>query len=195
MTRFWTLYLITIVCVILWLSISGLGQNNYKVDVQSAFIASGYMGDIGAINFTDGCTIDPHSGDTCIRIIYYPDLNNTNRRKWAGIYWQYPDSNWGDFLGRNLNGAKNLTFYARGESGGEKAEFKVGGVTTGNHPDSITIPASTGVILLSKDWKQYRINLEGQNLTNVIGGFCWVTNENQNPLGSTIYLDDIRYEW
>lgn len=195
MTRLVAFCLILVVGVIQLLAISGISQNSHNVDVQSAFIASGYMGDINAINFTDGWTINPHSGDTCIRIIYYPDLNNTNRKKWAGIYWQYPDSNWGQSLGRNLIGAKNLTFYARCERGGEKAEFKVGGITTGRYPDSINIPISTGVILLSKEWRQYSINLSGQNLTNMIGGFCWVTNENQNPLGSTIYLDDIKYEW
>ena len=28
----------------------------------------------------------------------------------------------------------------------------------------------------------------------VLGGFCWVTNDTQNPAGCTIYLDDIVFE-
>jgi len=74
------------------------------------------------------------------------------------------------------------------------AEFRVGGIA-GQYPDSIEIPISTSVVVLSNNWTQYTIDLAGQDLSHIIGGFCWVTNENQNPIGSTIYLDDMQYNW
>jgi hypothetical protein len=165
-----------------------------SIDVTAAFFPSGWMGDIGDITFNDGWIDNPHSGDTCIQINY--SANKSNGKGWAGIYWQFPENNWGDIPeGRNLTGAKNLTFWARGENGGEKAEFRVGGITGQYYPDSIQIPVSTGVRVLSRDWKRYEIDLSEQDLSNVIGGFCWVNSMTQNPVGCTIYLDDIKYIW
>lgn len=165
-----------------------------NVSVSGTFSPSGLMGDIDAVRITSS-TVNPHSGPTCIQITYSPRFNNEQRAAWAGIYWQYPANNWGNMRqGKNLTGAKNLIFWARGEHGGELAEFKVGGIT-GQYPDSIEVPLITGVTVLSNNWTEYRINLAGQDLSHVIGGFCWVTNENQNPVGCTIYLDDINYIW
>jgi hypothetical protein len=94
-----------------------------------------------------------------------------------------------------MSGFSRVTFWARGENGGEKAEFKVGGIDGKElYPDSIQPAVSTGEVTLSRDWQQYTIDLTGQNLNHVIGGFCWVTNQNQNPDGCTIYLDDMRFE-
>ena len=161
--------------------------------VPTAYYPSGWMGDWGDITFDDSHTDNPHSDPICIKIIY--SAAKSQGEGWAGIYWQHPDSNWGDKIGGyDLTGATKLTFWARGEKGGEKAEFKVGGITTGEYPDSLRIPASTGVIALSDNWQQYTIDLTGKDLSHIIGGFVWVTNKNQNPYGCTIYLDDIRYE-
>jgi len=162
------------------------------VNVQDAFFPSGWMGDWGDIILDDASTDNPHSEPTCIKITY--SAVKSQGEGWAGIYWQYPDKNWGDKPeGQDLTGVTKLTFWARGEKGGEKAEFKVGGIT-GKYPDSIRPPVSTGIIVLSDKWQQYTIDLAGKDLSHVIGGFCWVTNKNQNPQGCTIYLDDIRYE-
>jgi len=162
------------------------------VNVQDAFFPSGWMGDWGDIILDDASTDNPHSEPTCIKITY--SAVKSQGEGWAGIYWQYPDKNWGDKPeGQDLTGVTKLTFWARGEKGGEKAEFKVGGIT-GKYPDSIRPPVSTGIIVLSDKWQQYTVDLAGKDLSHVIGGFCWVTNKNQNPQGCTIYLDDIRYE-
>jgi hypothetical protein len=162
------------------------------VNVPDLFIPSGWMGDWGDISFNDSWTENPHSSPTCIRITY--SAVRSQGEGWAGIYWQYPDKNWGGNPdGRNLTGAKKLTFWARGQKGGEKAEFKVGGIS-GKYPDSIQPPVSTGVIVLSDKWQQYIIDLKGKDLSHIIGGFVWVTSKSQNPNGSTIYLDDIRYD-
>jgi len=40
---------------------------------------------------------------------------------------------------------------------------------------------------------EYSRNLQ-KDMSSVIGGFCWVTNEVLSPTGCTIYLDDIMFE-
>ena len=107
-----------------------------------------------------------------------------------------PNSNWAQVDGGfDLSCATKVTFWARGENGGEWAEFKVGGLH-GQYNDSFG-PVSTGSFRLTDEWKQYSISLAGKDLSHVIGGFVWVTNTDRNrgnPNGATIYLDDIRYE-
>jgi hypothetical protein len=47
--------------------------------------------------------------------------------QWGGVVWQHPANDWGDANGGfNLTGAKKLTFWARGEKGGEKVSFEFG---------------------------------------------------------------------
>lgn len=157
--------------------------------INDLFYPSGWMGDTGDIKYDPTSTNLPHSGSDSVRVDYSPK----GSKGWSGIYWLYPDNNWGTNPdGRNLKGYSHVTFWARGANGDEKAEFKVGGVT-GKYPDSVTSPVSSGVLILTKDWKSYSIDLNGKDLTHVVGGFCWVTNKDQNPTGSTIYLDDISY--
>lgn len=163
------------------------------VNVPDAFYPSGWMGDWEDITLDDASTDNSHSEPTCIKITY--SAAQSQGKGWAGIYWQYPDNNWGDKPGgHDLTGATKLTFWARGEKSGETAEFKVGGIT-GKYSDSIQSPVSTGVIVLSDKWQKYTIDLTGKDLSQVIGGFCWVTHKNQNPHGCAIYLDDLGYEW
>ena len=134
----------------------------------------------------------PLSGDTCIRTEY----TNKSGTRWAGVYWQNPANNWGTIpnAGFNLTGANKLTFWARGEKGGEIInEFKMGGIASGDHIDSDS--ASIGPVQLTKDWKKYEIDLRGRDLSYVIGGFCWATNIDVNdPNGIVFYLDEIKYE-
>ena len=73
-------------------------------------------------------------------------------------------------------------------------EFKAGGIhdRTKRYKDSFEV--SLGRIPLTREWQQHRINLEGKDLSSVIGGFCWVASQPANPDGLTFYLDDIRFE-
>jgi hypothetical protein len=109
------------------------------------------------------------------------------------MYWQYPANNWGGVDGGfDLSRAKKLTFWARGEKGGERIEeFKVGGIM-GEYSDSDT--AGIGPVVLDKEWKQYTIDLTGKDLSYIIGGFAWATNLDVNPDGAVFYLDEIKYE-
>ncbi len=162
-----------------------------KRSIENHFVPSGFMGDYSDIKMDESCEENPHSGDTCIKFTYTAEVSRGAR--WAGVYWLEPANNWGQIdAGYDLSKAKKLTFWARGEKGGERIEvFKVGGVQ-GKYSDSDA--AEIGPIVLSKEWKKYTIDLTGRDMSYVIGGFCWVTNADVNPEGCTFYLDDIVYE-
>ncbi|MBU1061741.1 MAG: hypothetical protein KJ952_03345 [Candidatus Omnitrophica bacterium] len=155
------------------------------------FVPSGYMGDYSDIKIDVSSFENPHSGTTCIKIVYTNMASQGTR--WGGVYWQNPANNWGDRQGGfDLTGAKKLAFWARGENGGERIEeFKIGGLT-GVYADSDV--AGIGPLLLDKEWRQYEIDLRGKDLSYISGGFCWATNLDVNPDGVTFYLDDIKYE-
>jgi len=155
------------------------------------FIPSGWMGDYGDLRYDGACKEDPYLGDSCIKITYSGKTSQGAR--WAGIYWQNPANNWGNVdLGYDLSKATKLTFWARGEKGGERIEeFKVGGIM-GEFSDSDS--ASIGPVILNKDWTQYTIDLRGKDMSYIIGGFCWTTNIDTNPEGAVFYLDEIKYE-
>jgi len=149
------------------------------------------MGDYLDIRLNDGYTESPHSGKTCVKIEYLPLASKGSR--WAGVYWQYPQNNWGNIdKGYDLTGASRLIFWAKGEKGSERIqEFKIGGIS-GEYSDSDS--ASIGPIALTAEWQQYEIDLSGKDLSHLIGGFAWATNLDVNPEGAVFYLDDIRFE-
>jgi hypothetical protein len=162
-----------------------------KSSINNHYIPSGWMGDYGDIKLDTGSTEDPYLGDTCLKIIY--NGKGAQGARWAGIYWQQPANNWGAIdAGFDLSKATKLTFWARGEKGGERIEeFKVGGIM-GEYSDSDS--AGIGPVILNKEWTQYTIDLKGKDMSYIIGGFCWATNVDVNPEGATFYLDEIKYE-
>ncbi|MBF0254482.1 MAG: hypothetical protein HQL11_05105 [Candidatus Omnitrophica bacterium] len=155
------------------------------------YYPSGWMGDYSDLAFDSAHLKNPHAGTTCIRISYTTD--KSQGAGWAGVYWQNPANNWGNRPGGyDLSGAKKLTFWVRGEKGGERIEeFKMGGIR-GDYSDSDV--AGIGPVLLTPEWKQYEIDLEGRDLSSIVGGFAWATNLDNNPDGVVFYLDDIRFE-
>ena len=168
----------------------------FKVYTQDAskenhFIPSGWMGDTGDLGCNSACLESPKTGKSCIKISY--SAKKTQGQGWGGIFWQQPANNWGDKKGGyDLTGATKLTFWAKGAKGGEKiAEFKVGGIT-GEYPDSDS--ASIESIVLTKEWKEYTIDLKGKDLSYIIGGFCFALSKKDNPNGCVFYLDNISYK-
>lgn len=159
--------------------------------IANHFIPSGFMGDYSDIKVDTGSTENPYFGKTCTRVVYVDKA--TNGARWAGMYWQNPANNWGGIDGGfDLSKAKSVTFWARGEKGGERIEeFKIGGIM-GEYSDSDT--AGVGPVILEKEWKQYTIDLAGKDLSYVLGGFGWATNLDVNPDGAVFYLDEIKYE-
>ena len=158
------------------------------------FTASGYMPDGYCIGYDDAFQPYPKEGKTSIAINYDPGCSR-NDRQWAGLYWQHPANNWGNMPGGyNLKGAKKLVFWARGERGGERIEeFRVGGI--GPHERFPDTGASVlARVVLTREWKEYVIDLHGQDLSRIAGGFAWSTNVAANPDSCVFYLDEIRFE-
>lgn len=158
---------------------------------KNHFIPSGWMGDYGDIKFNDASQEKPYSRKSCIKVVY--TAQKKQGAGWAGIYWQDPANNWGNLKGGyDLSGAKKLTFWARGDKGGEViTEFKIGGIN-GERSDSSA--ASVGPVKLTNEWKEYTIDLKDEDLSHVIGGFSFVVSSMENPEGATFYIDDIAYE-
>ncbi len=151
-----------------------------------SYVPSGYMGNTAAIKMEEGCTDNPHTGKTCIRVQY------SARDNWGGVVWQDPANDWGDQPGgANLTGASRLTFWARGEKGGEKVTF-ICGLIKSDKPYHDTALTSIPDVILTSGWKQYTIDLKGKDLTRIKTGFAWTLAAAGEPI--TFYLDDIEFE-
>jgi hypothetical protein len=150
------------------------------------YIGSGWMGDSKSIVVDDKCAANPHSGAACMKCQFNAATG------FGGIAWQNPANNWGDQPGGlDLSGAKELTFWARGEEGGEVVSFKLGILGQDKKfPDSDH--AELPDVTLTTAWKQYSIDLTGKDLHRIETGFVWVLAANGKPV--TFYLDDVRYE-
>ena len=161
-----------------------------KADARMKFLPTGWMGDYGDVKVIMGCSDVKYNGADSIKVVYTGEAKNN--AGWAGVYWQYPGNNWGKVKGMDLTGAKELSFWARGEKGGEVvSEFKMGGIT-GEFSDSDS--RQIGPIVLTNEWQQYTVDLTGADLSNVIGGFCWAASKENNPEGFIVYIDEIFYK-
>ena len=166
------------------------------------YTPSGYMGDIGDIHINDAYKAVVHSGTTSIRVTYTAEGAGPNECsypppcKWAGVYWLEPPNNWGTNAvwakrGYNLSGYHSLLFWARADKP-TSIDFQVGGIDN-KYGDSLIYPLVISA-KLDLRWHEYHIDLNGADLSYIIGGFAWVTNWDTNPNGCTFYLDDIRFE-
>ncbi len=150
------------------------------------YIPSGWMGNSKAIKMDDGCTTNPHGGNTCLRFEYSATDN------WAGIVWQDPANDWGDQNGGwNLTGTKKLKFWARGEKGDEVVSFKFG-ILGSDKKFSDSANGEMADVKLTKNWTEYSIDLAGKDLYPITNGFCWSLAGQGSPV--VFYLDDIRFE-
>ena len=160
-------------------------------DLETQFYPSGWMGD-GEFNtkylsfMRKWSTVDDKEV-MVIRIEY-----SQGPKGWAGIYWQYPDKNWGERPGKNLLGAKRISFYAKGEHGGEIVEFKSGGITGDQYRDSFE--KSLGKQRLSNAWTKYVIDLSKEDLSSVIGAFAWVAAGSDNSGHIIVYITNLMVE-
>jgi len=149
---------------------------------------------------------NPHAGATSIRC----EFTGPN---FGGFYFlngllpagaTSPTLNFGTVAngGVDLSGATSLTFWARGEVGGEKIEFFLAGVgrdtNTGapieSFPGSSPRQPAVGTLFtLTTQWQQFAIDVSGLDLSYLLGGFGWVADDVDNPTGAVFYVDDIQY--
>lgn len=154
-------------------------------NAEPTWIPSGWMGNIAAIRATPDHAENPRSGARSFRFDY---LANDG---FGAIAWQFPANDWGDEPGSiNVTGATKLTFYARGQEGGERVEFKFGILDRSKrYPDS----ASGGIaVTLAREWKRYEIDVSGLDLSSIKTGFVWSVAGQGRPI--TFFLDDIQFE-
>jgi hypothetical protein len=154
--------------------------------ISTAYAPSGWMGDANALALDDHCPDDPHAGQYSMKCSLKAD------KGFGGIVWQDPANDWGDLKGgHDLSGATKLTFWARGQEGGETVSFKMGILGKDKKfPDSDH--AELPDVVLTADWKQYTIDLADKDLSCIKTGFVWVLASPGKPV--TFYLDDIQYE-
>jgi len=146
---------------------------------------SGWMGGIEQLSLDGSQEQVVFEGDAAIRIRY------EGRFGWAGIAWQDPPNNWGERDGgHDLRGATALELWARGEYGGEHVGFGVGLLEQDRaFPDS-GIARVEGIVL-TPEWRRFRVPLEGVDLSSIKTGFVVTLTGRATPV--TIYLDSIRF--
>jgi hypothetical protein len=156
-------------------------------------VPSGWMGDAAQgttyVQVDPSSRENPHSGVTCYRWHYTPGPQG-----WAAVAWQFPENNWGGQPGRDMSGYTRVSFWARGQKGGERLQFKAGGQTTPNAAYPATFEVDSDMIVLTDKWARYSLSLAGKNLSNTACFFVWVAQARQNPDGLTFFLDDLYYE-
>jgi len=150
------------------------------------WVPSGWMGGFDALTLDPESKISPHSGNTCLEVVYdAPGM-------WVGVAWQHPANDWGEQPGGyDLTGAKKLTFWARGKEGGERIDFGLGLIGSDKpYPDTAKVELKG--VKLKKEWKRYTIDLDDLDLTRIKTPFVWTLAGRGRTL--TFYLDDIRFE-
>jgi len=167
----------------------------------------------------------PYRGATCIRCVY----TNTGVGSFGGFYFLngllFPDQRApspyfgtaidpgsgrpvGTFSGFDLRGVTNISFWARGERGGETIDIFFAGVGWDEYGeedpqspfrDSMPRypPYATELFLLRTNWQHFNIDVSSippEKLTNIMGGFAWVASSVSNPSGAVFYLDEIELQ-
>jgi exo-beta-1,3-glucanase (GH17 family) len=182
-----------------------LGDNMPPLSVYSdanvhpvLFYPEGYMGCIenDKLKVNLEYRENPYAGETAIQVTLTKPLECQSG--WAGVYWWTPaECNWYQKdCGIDLTGWTTLSFWARGETGTERAEFLIGGLCNAGRTDcdSLKNKLTTGVLSLSTQWTQYRISLQGQDLSRIAGAFAFVVVPGRSTSDVTIYIEEIRLE-
>jgi hypothetical protein len=117
-------------------------------------------------------------------------------QRWVAVAWQSPENNWGDMPGKDLSPRKftKLTFAVRSDTPGARVEFFTGGTTERGKAYPASYSKTSKTITLTRDWTAYSIELTGKDWRNVVCGFGWSANEDDNPRGCEFHLSNPRFE-
>jgi hypothetical protein len=164
------------------------GPSSIPFAVDDVYAPSGFMGDgesPGALVDAPTCTM--RAGEKkglCHHVTWKPGMKG-----WAGIYWQYPDGNWGTKPGHSIAaGATAISFWAWGSKGGEKVDFFAGI----NPPDGFKV--ETGDITLTTTPTQYFVKLGSAKYDVVVGAFGWSSGTSDGKTPVQFYVDDIQWQ-
>jgi len=154
--------------------------------VDDWFAPSGYMGDgatAGAIADDEECGArGGQARGMCHRFTWHPSGTG-----WAGVYWQYPDGNWGTLPGLAVpGGASQVSFYAWAQVAGGEVSFMVGMADV----DGFEVKAEA--IALTAEPVRHTLSLADSGYSVVVGGFGWVAADRDSEL--VFFVDDIAWE-
>lgn len=113
----------------------------------------------------------------------------------AGICWKNRAGNEGEAPGDDLSAAgyRRITFWAKGEAGGEVVEFRAGGLGNVKTRYRETFDVTAGKLKLGTSWTEYSLYVSNADLSSVMTPFCALFHQEDNPGKAVIYLDDIQY--
>jgi len=96
----------------------------------------------------------------------------------------------------NLQDAKRMTFWARGELGGEKIQVSAAGKKSSldGASDGVKFGVASGDLTLPQTWKKYEIDLSGVDLTSVTHGFGLKINKGNDGSDKVIYFKYVTYD-
>ena len=157
--------------------------------VDDWFGPSGYMGDgeSGLIDSSECSERAPNALGRCHRFSW-----TRGEKGWAGVFWQYPDGNWGSVGGLEIPaGATGVAFDAWGETGTEVISFGAGmGDVDGFAVELPPTPLTTTPTA-------YLLDLTAVDYGQVVGGFVWTSASAGAGAGegaeTTFYIDNIRW--
>lgn len=151
----------------------------------SPYAISGYMGNAGAVKMDSNWTKQAKVGPTATRVHYSAPSS------WVGVVWQHPANDWGDLDGGfDLNRAEKLSFWVKGEKGGEVVTFGYGLFAADKA--FYDTDREERKITLTKNWQKVEFDVAEKNLSRIKTPFYWVIAGNGSP--TTFYLDDVKYE-
>lgn len=155
----------------------------FSID-DAGYSPSGFMGDLNGIVMDDQCPPRaPDAQGTCHRIMWTPTPASPG---WAGVFWQYPENNWGSLPGLAIEpGATEISFLAWGDVGGEVVGFGAG------YAMEDGFAASTGDKTLTTAPTRFSLDLSGAAYMDVAGAFSWSAASSS---GLTFYIDDIQWK-
>lgn len=164
--------------------------------VSDYYSPDGHYGDgekEGAITLTRSCgSRPPGARGDCVNVTYKP-----GGRNFAGIIWQHPHNNWGDYRGHFIApGATRITFFARGLHGNASLTVSAGQKdAAAAHSDSFKVEEKQ--VALGHDWAAFELPFFGakyDGASGVIGAFNVSLPAAEDGSPSVIELDDIRWE-
>jgi hypothetical protein len=162
---------------------TGSEPDGFPVIVDEWFGPSGYMGDGEAGGIT---AVECDMRDGAARGDCHGFEWTVGALGWAGVFWQYPDMNWGDLPGLAIpDGAQSVRFTAWGSEGGEIVTFGAG------MGDVDGFSATVGPVTLTASPVEYVIDLRGLFYEAVIGAFSWTMDTAEG--NATIFIDDLHW--
>ncbi len=159
------------------------------LDVSATYPATDLIGAKRRIRLTKAAPSEAHSAPEGWKIEF------DKQGSFAGVCWKNRAGNEGDAPGDNLSGARyrRISFWAKGEKGGEVVEFRAGGLghIKTRYRDSFDVTA--GPVKLTTSWSEHSIYVNDVDLSSVMTVFCALLHQEDNVEGAAIYLDDVQY--